>query len=219
MHSHQPYTDRQDAGRLLTRELTKFRKTPRLLVLGLPRGGVPVAAEVARDLNAELDVVMVRKVGVPNQPEFAMGAIAGVGGTLEVVRNCEVVDKVATEQGFNDAAALERMELDRREREYRRDRPPIEVAGRTVIVVDDGLATGATMRAALAAVRALNPEKLVAAVPVSLGNALDGVRKLADDAVCPWISTDLHAVGQAYRCFGQTTDAEVQHLLGTNQEE
>lgn len=216
MRSHQPYTDREDAGRLLARELERFRETPRLLVLGLPRGGVPVAAEVAEGMDAELDVVMVRKVGVPHQPEFAMGAIAAVGGTLEVVWNREVVDQVATEQVFNDAVALERVELDRREREYRWDRPPIEIAGRTVIVVDDGLATGATMRAALVAVRALNPEELVAAVPVSLGNALAGVRELADDAVCPWISTDLHAVGQAYRHFEQTTDTEVRRLLGTD---
>lgn len=216
MRSHQPYADREDAGRILVRELKKFRNTPRLLVLGLPRGGVPVAAEVAADLDAELDVVMVRKVAAPHQPEFAMGAIAAIGGTLEVVRNRDVVDQVATEQGFNDAAALERVELDRREREYRRDRPPIDIAGRTVIVVDDGLATGATMRAALAAVRALNPKRLVAAVPISLGNALAGVRELADDTVCPWISTDLHAVGQAYCHFEQTTDTAVRHLLGAH---
>ncbi len=218
MLSHQPYIDRADAGRLLANDLKTYRRRRRpVLVLALPRGGVPVAAEVAVKLKAKLDVVMVRKVGLPDHPEVAMGAIASVGGELEVVENAAVMaqfqDHEAAEKTFGESAAVEHAELDRRQREYRAGKPPIDVGHSAVIIVDDGLATGATMRAALQAVRGLNPEILVACAPVSLGGALEGVADLADKTVCPWIAEDLHAVGQAYRDFSQTTDEEVRELL------
>lgn len=223
MLSHQPYIDRPDAGRLLANAVKAYRKRRRpVLVLALPRGGVPVAAEVAMKLEAELDVVMVRKVGLPGHPEVAMGAIASVGGGLEVVENAEVMaqfpSREAAEKAFDESAAFERAELERREREYRADRSPIDVEHSAVIIVDDGLATGATMRAALQAVQALNPAVLAAAAPVSLGRSIETVADLADDVVCPWTADDLHAVGKAYRDFGQTTDEEVRELLAAHQE-
>lgn len=225
------YRDRQDAGRKLGVELAAFFGMPRLLVLGLPRGGVPVAAAVANLLRVPLDVVSVRKVGLPSQPELAAGAMAWLAGTVTTVRNEPVlVDWQRTlasrrgrdphsrgrpfdaDQAFDEAAAVELLELIRRDKLYRIQREPLDVRGRTVIVVDDGLATGSTMRAALLALRRQEPARLVAAAPVSCGGA-DGLSNLADDVVIPWQSSGLASVGQAYESFDQTTDTEVRQLL------
>jgi len=184
-----------------------------LLVLGLPRGGVPVAAEVARILAAPLDVFLVRKLGVPGHEELAMGAIAS-GGTR--VLNQPVIDHLGV--SAEDIEAVARSEADvlaRRERAYRRDRPPLPVAGATVIVVDDGLATGASMRAALHALRgrAHKPAAVVAAVPVGSPETCRALRSEADDVLCARMPERFLAVGQAYADFSPTTDDEVRALL------
>jgi putative phosphoribosyl transferase len=180
-------------------------------VLGLPRGGVPVAAEVARALGAELDVLVVRKLGLPWQPELAMGAIASGGAQ---VLNQEVLQLAAVDDAaFQAVLAREREELARRERLFRGQRPPVDVAGRTVIVVDDGVATGATLRAGLAAMRMLKPARLVAAVPVAPPDTLALLADEADEVVCLSSPVDFLAVGTAYRDFDQTGDAEVRALL------
>jgi putative phosphoribosyl transferase len=213
-----PFADRSEAGRVLAQALELALagrpRAGRPLVLALPRGGVPVAAEIAQHLEAELDVVMVRKIGAPSHPEVAMGAMAAVGGTFELVKNPRVLAELSDpDRAFAEVTARERIELDRRERMYRAGRMPVEVGGRTVLIVDDGAATGATMRAALAATRRLGPEQLVAAVPVSLGGAVGDLAEAADAVVCPWTAGELQAVGQAYRQFGQVSDAEVQQIL------
>lgn len=211
------YADRQDAGRTLAAELGSYGGRPDVLVLGLPRGGVPVAAVIAESLEAPLDVVLVRKIGVPGHQEVAMGAMASVAGSIDTVRNEDVLAKFAKRYGdpgaFDQVAAKERAELDRRERVYRAGRPPLDVAGRTLIVVDDGLATGATMRAAITVLRELSPARIVAAVPVGLSGTCREVGKIADEVVCPWNPQDFVAVGQAYDRFDQVDDAEVINLL------
>jgi len=207
-----PFADRADAGRRLGDRLAAvLGPVPDPLgtvVLGLPRGGVVVAAEVARRLGAPLDAFIVRKLGVPGQPELAMGAIAG-GGV--VVRNQSVIDgRRLSEDTVAAVVAAEREELTRREQAYRGDRPPLDAAGRLAIVVDDGLATGATARAALRAVRAQGPSRLVLAVPVAPPDAVAGD---ADELVAlarPW---PFGSVGRFYRDFAPTTDEEVRALL------
>jgi predicted phosphoribosyltransferase len=211
-----PFADRHDAGRQLAAHLTDPARAPALpldagaLVLGLPRGGVLVAAQVAAALGADLDVVAVRKLGVPGRPELAMGALAAVG---EEVARVDVDAVLARVDVTADAAAevrrAELAELHRRRRAYRGDRPPPPVAGRTVVLVDDGLATGATMRAALAAVRRAGPAAVVVAVPVrSPDVVLD-----ADEVVCLLAPVPFGAVGRWYADFGQTTDDEVRDAL------
>jgi putative phosphoribosyl transferase len=211
------FKNREHAGRAIAERLTAYRGRPGVLVLGLPRGGVPVAAEVARAIDAPLDVLIVRKIGFPQQPEFAMGAMAAIAGNIETVRNQYAVDLVAPKDArdevFDHVAAREREELKRRQHAYRDDRPPLEVAGRTVILVDDGLATGATMRAAVAAVARERPARLVAAVPVGSAEACAELRDVVDELVCVSIPEPFWAVGQAYETFEQTTDDEVRRLL------
>ena len=213
-----PYADRADAGRVLADALTAYRGRKGLLALGLPRGGVPVAAEVASALDTALDVVLVRKIGHPRQPELAAGAVAEAAGERTVVWNDDVVrgwlaSAPGTGQAELDAVlATESGELLRRAKRYRPHRPVQRIRGSTVIVVDDGLATGATMRAALGAVRSLGPEWLVAAAPMSCA-PVRGIAALADDVVIPWADSTLSSVGQAYRTFGQIGDAEVRALL------
>lgn len=213
------YADRADAGRRLAAALERFRTAPSLLVLGLPRGGVPVAAEVARVLGAPLDVVQVRKIGHPSQPELAVGAVASIAGVPAVVRNEDVLEAwrrhagPGADQQFELALARQQAALHERAGFYRPYRSPQQVAGRTVIVVDDGVATGATMRAALSAVRQLQPLQLTAAAPMSCGTTAPLLQAGADEVVVPWPATGLSSVGQAYRHFGQTPDAEVQRLL------
>lgn len=206
------FRDRADAGRVLAAALGHLAGDPRLLVLGLQRGGVPVAYEVARALQAPFDVLLVRKLGVPSQPELAMGAIAG--GGVRVLHQA-VIDALAIPPAVVDAVAeREGAELARREKAYRDDRPMIEVAGRTVVVVDDGVATGSTMRAAVAALRAQGAGRIVVAVPVGARETCEELARLADEVVCPRTPASFHAVGQWYDDFRQTTDDEIRALLG-----
>ncbi len=208
------YTDREDAGKSLASALLPVLVGADPIILALPRGGVPVGAIVADALGAPLDVVMVRKVGVPKFPELAMGAIASVGGRLQTVRNEHVLrDLREADAAFTRVASRETEELRRREAAYRGGLPELNVRGRTVVVVDDGVATGATMRAAIAALRSQSAERIVAAAPVFLGSARAVVGVVADDLVCPWPDANLPAVGSAYAGFTQVGDEEVQRLL------
>nr|WP_204262119.1 phosphoribosyltransferase family protein [Blastococcus saxobsidens] len=180
------------------------------LVLGLPRGGVVVAAEVAAALGAELDVLVVRKLGVPGHPELAMGAIAAVGDAVETVWVAAVVDRVAPDRAAV-AAVRERelVELHRRRAAYRGDRPPPAVRGRHVVLVDDGLATGATVRVAIQALRAASPARLTVAVPVGPPSVVAHLAAQVDELVCPYVPEEFRAVGQAYADFSETTDETV----------
>ena len=205
------FQDRSDAGRRLAVELAPFANQPDLCVLALPRGGVPVAFEIARALHAPLDVWVVRKLGAPGIPELALGAIAPGGIELispDIARRL----RIPPEQ-IEAIAARERLELDRRTQAYRGNRPPIDVRGQTVILVDDGLATGATMRAAIAALRRLEPARIVVAVPVAAPSVCQQVAGEADQFLCLFTPPDLDSVGQWYDDFSQTSDAEVNDLL------
>jgi predicted phosphoribosyltransferase len=209
------YADRREAGRTLAAALADVvpeGERHDVIVLGLPRGGVPVAAEVARTLGAPLDVFVVRKLGLPGRPELAMGAIA-TGGVR--VFNEDVVHSYAVSPAQLEAVAeREGAELARRERLYRDDRDPLDVTGRTVVVVDDGLATGATMRAAVAALRARGPRRIVVAVPVAARDSIAALHTDGVEVVCPLIPARFFAVGQFYDDFAPTSDAEVRAALG-----
>jgi predicted phosphoribosyltransferase len=205
------FRDRAEAGRLLARELQHYRGDPRLLVLALPRGGVPVGFELARSLDAPLDAFVVVKLGAPGQEELAIGAIAS--GGLRVINERVVREFGLDEEAIARAAAAAHPELERRERAYRGDRGPVQVEGRTVILVDDGLATGATMRAAALALRTRNPGRLVVAVPVAAEQTCDEVREDVDEVVCAVTPEPFLAVGAWYEDFSQTSDDEVRELL------
>jgi predicted phosphoribosyltransferase len=205
------FRDRRDAGRVLAGLLTHFHDRDDVIVLGLPRGGVPVAHEVASALRAPLDVFVVRKLGLPGHPELAMGAIASGGTTVlndDVARSSGVLPDVVRQ-----VADREGRELSRREQTYRGDRPLADIAGRTVILVDDGLATGATMRAAIQAVRALRPARIVVAVPAAPASICEELTRDVDEVVCARTPSPFLAVGEWYRDFAQTTDKEVRDLL------
>jgi len=206
------FADRSEAGRALGAILAAtYAEREDVVVLALPRGGVPVAFEVARALHAPLDVFVVRKLGVPGHEELAMGAIAS-GGVR--VLNGEVVQTLLIPPDAIDrVAAGELNEVRRREREYRGSRPPAEVRGKVVILVDDGLATGSTMRAAAAALRAQGPAKIVVAVPVAAAETCDAFRAEVDEIVCVRTPEPFHAVGLWYEDFSQTSDEEVRDLL------
>jgi erythromycin esterase-like protein/predicted phosphoribosyltransferase len=206
------FRDRAHAGRMLAERLRDYAGRDDVIVLALPRGGVPVAYEIARALDAPLDVFVVRKLGAPGHEEFALGAIA-TGGTR--ILNREAVEALGIPAEWIDAIdAKERRELERRERAYRGDRPPPDVAGRTVILVDDGLATGSTMRAAVEALKADEPARIVVAVPVAEPTVCAGLRAEVDDALCLLTPRPFGAVGSWYEDFSQTSDAEVRELLG-----
>jgi predicted phosphoribosyltransferase len=205
------FRDRADAGRKLATSLVEYAGRPDLVVLALPRGGVPVGFEVARALRAPLDVFLVRKLGVPGHEELAMGAIAS--GGVRVVNPGVVQALEIPAQVIEDVAAAELRELERRERAYRDDRPPPDVRGKTVILVDDGLATGSTMRAAATALRQQEPGRIVVGVPVSTPDTCDQFRAEVDDIVCAITPEVLFGVGAWYQDFSQTTDDEVRDLL------
>jgi predicted phosphoribosyltransferase len=206
------YRDRREAGRVLAELLAPLANQPDVLVLGLPRGGVPVAWEVARRLGAALDVFVVRKLGFPGHEELAMGAIAS-GGVR--VLNPEVVAYGVTRDEIERLAEREQRELERRERLFRGDRPPIRVVDRTVILVDDGLATGSTMRAAVRALRQQGAARIIVAVPVAARSTCAEMEDEADEVVCAATPEPFHAVGLWYEDFRQTTDDEVRELLDT----
>ena len=205
------FQDRTDAGWQLAERLLNFAGRDDVIVLALPRGGVPVAFEVAQRLGVPLDVFVVRKLGVPGHEELAMGAIAS-GGVR--VLNEDVLYVLPDAQSIVEmVTAIEREELKRRERNYRADRPAPELEGRTVILVDDGLATGATMRAAAAALRQQGAAKIVVAVPVGAPSTCQELRSAVDDVVCLQSPSSFIGVGQYYEDFSQTTDEEVRELL------
>jgi predicted phosphoribosyltransferase len=205
------FSNRREAGRLLAAKLAAYAKRPDVLVLALPRGGVPVAYEVARALDAPLDVFLVRKLGVPRHEEFALGAIA-TGGVRVI--NQDVVRGLDIPPGTIDAiAAKEQQELERRERVYRGDRPAPDLRGRIVILVDDGLATGATMHAAVKALRQQGAGRVIVAVPIAPPETCEQLREEVDDIVCAVTPEPFHAVGLWYEDFSQTTDDEVRDLL------
>ena len=206
------FKDRTDAGAFLAKKLIEYQNRNDVVVLALPRGGVPVAYQVATALKAPLDVFVVRKLGVPYFEEYAMGAIAS--GGIRVL-NEEVISSLNIPVDLVDEITAEELaELERRERLYRGTRPPLDITGQTVIIVDDGLATGSTMRAAVKALRKKGPEKIVVAVPVGARETCDSFEKEVDTvAVCAITPEPFKAVGLWYRDFSQTTDAEVQQLL------
>lgn len=206
------FKDRRDAGKKLANRLVeKYRGVPDLLVLGLPRGGIPVAFEVAMALDAPLDVFVVRKIGVPDYEELAIGAIAGGGA---VVWNEQLIRQLRIPgAAINAIIEREKSELARRENLYRHGRKASEIANKAVIVVDDGLATGASMRVAAVALRRLNPKRIIVAVPVAAEDTCEEFKAEVDDTVCFTTPNPFVAVGTWYDDFDQTTDREVERLL------
>jgi putative phosphoribosyl transferase len=205
------FPNRAEAGRQLAEKLTAYRGCANAIVLGLPRGGVPVAHEVAARLGLPLDVFVVRKLGVPGYEELAMGAIAS-GNVL--VLNDDVMRALPNSEAMlEEVRAREKVELQRRETRYRQDRPAPDLKGRIVILVDDGLATGATMRAAAAALRKQGVGKIVVAVPVGAPETCHEIEAVADETICAIMPPFFHGVGQFYEDFSQTSDEEVRELL------
>jgi putative phosphoribosyl transferase len=205
------FFNRTEAGQFLAENLSSYANRDDVLVLALPRGGVPVGAEVAKKLNAPLDVFVVRKLGLPGHPELAMGAIASGGVRVfngEVMNAFRIPDDIV-----NTVTAEELIELGRRERAYRDNRHAPEVEGKTIILVDDGIATGSTMLAAVAALRQLNAARIVVAAPVIAGSTYYEIRRAADDVAAVIVPENFYAVGQWYEDFLQTTDDEVRALL------
>src|SRR5262249_11147276 len=204
------FRDRREAGRLLATKLTVYANRPDVVVLALPRGGVPVAYEVARALDAPLDVFVVRKLGVPGHEELAMGALAT--GGVRVLN--DVGQRLGIPASLIEAVTKHELsEVERRERAYRGNLTPLDVRNRTVILVDDGLATGSTMRAAVKALRQQQPASIVVAVPVAAPQSCEELRGLADDVICAVTPEAFHAVGLWYQDFSQTTDEEGRALL------
>jgi len=205
------FRDRRHAGQYLAEKLQKYAHKPKTIVLGLPRGGVVVAYEIAQKLGLPLDIILVRKLGVPGYEELAMGAIASGGVQVlneEVIRSMNI-----SEEQIQSIAAKEARELKRREAAYRSNRPPLDLKDYTIILVDDGLATGATMRAAVAALRKQNPRKIIIAVPTASPDTCEEFRAKVDDIICGITPSPFQAVGLWYEDFSQTSDQEVQDLL------
>jgi putative phosphoribosyl transferase len=205
------FKDRMHAGELLAKRLSEYAGRPDVIVLALPRGGVPVGFAVAKALQAPLDVMVVRKLGVPGHEEFAMGAIASGG---EYVLHHDLVQRIGIPDHMIEATARRELaELERREQLYRAGRPPLQLRGCTVILVDDGLATGATMRVAVKAVRKAQPARVIVAVPAGAPETCSEIGKEADEIICYCTPTPFYAVGLWYEDFSQTTDEEVTKLL------
>jgi predicted phosphoribosyltransferase len=212
------FTDRKAAGRALARAVQQHVViAPNAIVLGLPRGGVPVAAEVARAIHAELDILVVRKLGCPGHEELALGAIAGDG--VRVLNDDVIALRHIGAESIESVAQRESIELQRRQRAYRGDRPLPRLTGRQVLLVDDGLATGATMRAAIAYARAQRPQSIVVAVPVAAFDTAQDLRGLVERMVCVDEPVAFYAIGQFYADFSQTSDEEVITLLQQNWKE
>lgn len=205
------YYDRSEAGRVLAGKLDNYAGRTDIIVLGLPRGGVPVAFEVAKTLRAPLDVFVVRKLGVPGNKELAMGAIAS--GKIRVLNEDVIRSFGISEQILDSVSALEEREVERRERRYRDNRPPVEVEGKSVIVVDDGLATGSTMLAAVLALRRRALSRLIVAIPVASVSTCEEFKHEVDEIVCAATPEPFFAVGQWYKEFPQTSDKIVRELL------
>jgi predicted phosphoribosyltransferase len=212
MNDPRRFSDRHEAGQLLARDLTLYKGREDVIVLALPRGGVPVGYEVARELHAPLDVFVVRKLGVPWQPELAMGAIAGDG--VEVLNGDVVTAYNIPPHVIRTVAEREGAELKRRLLQYRGERPFPSLTGKSVILVDDGLATGSTMKAAVRAIRQEKPHMIVVAVPVAAIDTCRELQREVDEIVCHYTPSNFSAVGLWYDDFSQTTDEEVRHLLG-----
>ncbi|HEY7406836.1 MAG TPA: phosphoribosyltransferase [Gemmatimonadaceae bacterium] len=210
------YENRYDAGRRLALSLAEYAGRPDVTVLALPRGGVPVGFEIARALRVPLDVFVVRKLGVPGQPEFAMGAIAS-GGAL-VLDQQTIGELRISRDAVERVIAMERAELARREELFRGSRPPVDVSGRTIILVDDGLATGSTVQAAIAALRKEGPASVIVAAPVGSREACGAIGAVTDGCLCAMIPDRFYAVGLWYEDFSETTDAEVRQLLSRAEE-
>lgn len=207
-----PFSDRTDAGRRLAQALTKYQGQP-VCIFALPRGGVQVAAEIARALDAPLDLLLVRKIGAPMQPELAIGAVVD-GGAPIVVRNEEVIRITGTREAeFDRICKRELAEIERRRKRYVQNRPSLNPEGKVAIVVDDGIATGATMRAALQATRKRRPKKLILAVPVAAADSLDSLRPEVDEIVCLEAPEQFGALGYFYEDFGQLSDEDVVEIL------
>ena len=205
------FKDRRDAGRKLAEKLTAYADRPDVIVLALPRGGVPVAYEVSMALNAPMDIFLVRKLGLPGHEELAIGAIASWG--IRVL-NEEIIRTLGVDRNIiNMVARQEQQELERREQKYRGDRPPIDIMDKTVILVDDGLATGASMRAAVAGLRTQNPSRIIAAVPTAAPEVCAAFESEVDEIICATTPQPFYGVSRWYRDFSQTTDMEVQLLL------
>jgi predicted phosphoribosyltransferase len=211
-----PFVDRADAGQVLATQLSAYSDRKDVVVLALPRGGVPVAFEVARQLHAPLDVFVVRKLGAPGQEELAMGAIAS--GDVVVLNDDVIRALKIPHEAIAAAVEYERQELARRESIYRGSRPPLDVEHKTVILIDDGLATGSTMRAAVAALRNKNPARIVVAVPIGAASTCAELQSLADDCICAIAPEHFRAVGLWYDDFAQTDDAEVCEMLSRSNE-
>lgn len=206
------FRDRREAGRVLASKLIKYAGRSDVIVLALPRGGVPVGFEVAKTLEAPLDVFVVRKLGVPGQEELAMGAAAS--GGLRIL-NRDIIEALAiSDEAIESVAAMEQREIERRERQYRDNRMPLAAEGKTVILIDDGLATGSTMRAAVLALRRRYPAHLIVAVPVAAASTCEEFKDEVEEIVCAATPEPFLAVGQWYEQFPQTTDDEVRDLLG-----
>jgi len=205
------FENRREAGRILAHHLLKYKNQPEVLVLGLPRGGVPVACEVARELNARFDVFVVRKLGVLGHEELGMGAIAT--GGVRILHDAIIRELSLSAQTIDLVSKRERQELERREKLYRGDRPAPVIENRTVIIVDDGLATGSTMKAAVQAVRQQNPARLIVAVPTAPVETCEELRRIADELVCVLTPEPFFSVGGSYQDFSQMTDDEVRDLI------
>lgn len=205
------FSDRFDAGRELGRQMRHWKGLPDVVVLALPRGGVPVGFEVAKSMCVALDVMVVRKLGFPGNPELAIGAIASGGARI---MNQRLIVHVPNAERYIEAQAMaEGLELERREQAFRHGRPALDLRGKVTILVDDGLATGSTMSVAVTATRQLGAAKVIVAVPVGPPDSVDQLREVADEVICLHTPEDFHAVGQFYDDFTQTTDEEVTSLL------
>ena len=209
------FSDRRDAGKKLAEKLKKYEDDKSVIVLGLPRGGVPVAYEVAKALDATLDVFLVRKLGLPNQPELAMGAIAS--GGVRVMNENVIRRSGVSDQRVEEIVEDEQKKLKEQEEIFRGARPEIDITGKTVVLVDDGLATGASMRAAVSAIKELHPEKVVVAVPTAPEDTCQEFESLVDKFVCLRTPYPFWGVGGSYQNFSQTSDEEVRELLKKSQ--